>query len=106
MQVFNALNNEMSINATRDTLVLQKKVLRGYAHCPQTGNTWALAATATPFCRSGSLRGLERHTGLVPSGATRAKTVYGVSSLTAARANATPHLDLVRAHWGIENRSH
>jgi hypothetical protein len=34
------------------------------------------------------------------------EVVYGITSLTRERADAERLLDLVRAHWGIENRLH
>jgi predicted transposase YbfD/YdcC len=39
-------------------------------------------------------------------GQTRTEVVYGITSLSPARASATRLLDLVRKHWAIENRLH
>lgn len=49
---------------------------------------------------------LERHTILLPSGQVRGETVYGLTSLGPARADAARLLQLSRDHWRIENRSH
>ncbi len=40
------------------------------------------------------------------SGEQRAEIVYGVTSLSRERASAAQVLELVRAHWHIENKSH
>lgn len=40
------------------------------------------------------------------SGKTSCEVVCGVTSLPPDQANAATLLELVRAHWGIENRSH
>ena len=39
-------------------------------------------------------------------GVTTVEVVYGITSLTRGRADATRLLGLVRAHWGIENGLH
>jgi predicted transposase YbfD/YdcC len=39
-------------------------------------------------------------------GKTTVETVYGITSLPAARAKARELLSLSRGHWGIENKSH
>ena len=44
---------------------------------------------------------VERRTGVVQE-----EVVYGVSSLSPARAGAAALLRIVREHWHIENRSH
>jgi predicted transposase YbfD/YdcC len=49
---------------------------------------------------------LERHTIIKKPGAVRGETVYGLTSLPAADADAARLLRLTRHHWGIENRSH
>ena len=49
---------------------------------------------------------VRRTTTLLPAGATRTETVYGVTSLAPAQASPARLLALVRAHWTIENRLH
>jgi predicted transposase YbfD/YdcC len=49
---------------------------------------------------------LERSAVIQRTGALRAETVYGVTSLDGARADAARLLRLTRHHWRIENRSH
>jgi predicted transposase YbfD/YdcC len=49
---------------------------------------------------------LERHFTRVADGQVMHEVVYGVTSLTAREANAARLLELVRGHWGIENRLH
>ena len=49
---------------------------------------------------------VRRTTTLLPAGATRTETVYGVTSLAPAQAAPARLLALVRAHWTIENRLH
>lgn len=49
---------------------------------------------------------LERHFTRVADGQVMHAVVYGVTSLTAREANAARLLELVRGHWGIENRLH
>jgi len=39
-------------------------------------------------------------------GQTSVEEVYGITSLTRQEANATHLLDVLRGHWGIENRLH
>ena len=39
-------------------------------------------------------------------GKTRTEVVYGITSLSPAQASAARLLELVRAHWTIENRLH
>jgi hypothetical protein len=39
-------------------------------------------------------------------GVTTRETVYGISSLSVAAADATRLLELTRGHWGIENSLH
>lgn len=39
-------------------------------------------------------------------GVTTTETVYGVTSLTRGQADARRRLELVRAHWSIENGLH
>lgn len=39
-------------------------------------------------------------------GVTAVEVVYGITSLTRSRADATRLLGLVRSHWGIENGLH
>ena len=40
------------------------------------------------------------------SGKTSCEVVWGVTSLPPAKADAATLLEVLRAHWGIENRSH
>jgi predicted transposase YbfD/YdcC len=49
---------------------------------------------------------LERETVLRKTGEIRAETVYGVTSLAPARADAGRLLRIARQHWRIENHSH
>jgi hypothetical protein len=49
---------------------------------------------------------LERERIRVRTGEVEQATVYGVTSLGPARADAARLLTLVRQHWRIENRSH
>ena len=49
---------------------------------------------------------LERSTIFKKTGEVRGETVYGVSSLAPAHADAARLLRLTRQHWRIENRSH
>lgn len=49
---------------------------------------------------------LDRQTQIVAHGTTRAETVYGITSLSAAEAGPTRLLEIVRRHWGIENGLH
>jgi predicted transposase YbfD/YdcC len=49
---------------------------------------------------------LERYFTRVADGHVMHEVVYGVTSLTAQEANAARLLELVRGHWGIENRLH
>jgi predicted transposase YbfD/YdcC len=49
---------------------------------------------------------LDRETLLRATGEIRTETVYGVTSLDRARADADRLLGIVRHHWRIENRSH
>jgi predicted transposase YbfD/YdcC len=49
---------------------------------------------------------LDRHITILKTGEVRAETVYGLTSLSAQRANASQLLTLARGHWNIENRSH
>jgi predicted transposase YbfD/YdcC len=39
-------------------------------------------------------------------GQTTVEEVYGITSLTRAEADAARLLDILRGHWGIENRLH
>lgn len=43
---------------------------------------------------------------VIEDGQTRREVVYGISSLSPAQASPERLLDLVRAHWAIENRLH
>lgn len=47
-----------------------------------------------------------RHVILPKTGQERIEVVYGVTSLTAERATPSRVLELVRGHWGIENKLH
>lgn len=49
---------------------------------------------------------LEREARIQASGVVRRDVVYGVTSLTPARASPARLLELVRGHWGIENGLH
>jgi predicted transposase YbfD/YdcC len=49
---------------------------------------------------------IERHTEFLRSGIQRTERAYGVSSLSAAEADAARLLQLNRGHWEIENRLH
>jgi predicted transposase YbfD/YdcC len=49
---------------------------------------------------------LDRQTLLRSTGEIRTETVYGLTSLRSARADAQRLLTLTRHHWRIENRSH
>jgi predicted transposase YbfD/YdcC len=49
---------------------------------------------------------LERQTTLKQTGETRGETVYGLTSLSPARADAARRLRLTRRQWRIENCSH
>jgi predicted transposase YbfD/YdcC len=49
---------------------------------------------------------LERTTTILKTGAMRHQVVYGLSNLPMLQVGAQQLLDLVRAHWGIENRLH
>ena len=49
---------------------------------------------------------LGRHVIIQKTGQERVEVVYGVTSLSSARATPGRVLDLVRGHWSIENKSH
>jgi predicted transposase YbfD/YdcC len=49
---------------------------------------------------------LERQVHFPKSGQDRLEVVYGVTSLSSARATPSRLLELVRGHWHIENKSH
>jgi predicted transposase YbfD/YdcC len=49
---------------------------------------------------------LERTARIVKTGVIRHEVVYGLSSLSLCKAPPARMLELVRAHWGIENRLH
>jgi predicted transposase YbfD/YdcC len=49
---------------------------------------------------------LERTTRILTSGKVRHEVVYGLSSLSMKKAPPARMLELVRAHWAIENRLH
>jgi predicted transposase YbfD/YdcC len=49
---------------------------------------------------------LERTTERLKTGAIRHEVVYGLSSLTMQEASPERLLELIRAHWAIENRLH
>jgi hypothetical protein len=49
---------------------------------------------------------LDRRVIVCRTGAVREEVLYGVTSLTAVRADAARLLQVGRAHWTIENRSH
>jgi len=49
---------------------------------------------------------LGRHVIIQKTGQERVEVVYGVTSLSSERATPGRLLDLVRGHWGIENKSH
>lgn len=49
---------------------------------------------------------VERERVRVKTGEVERETVYGVTSLSPERADASRLLTLVREHWHIENRSH
>lgn len=80
-----------------------------------TGHGWIEARTLTVSSLLGDLHNwpdlaqvlrLERTTTLVASGHVRQEVVYGITSLTAEAASPARMLELVRAHWGIENGLH
>jgi len=68
--------------------------------------------TSTALCGYSNWSGLaqvfalEREVTRKSSGEHRAEIVYGVTSLSRERASAAQVLELVRAHWHIENKSH
>ena len=47
-----------------------------------------------------------RHVIMKKTGQERVEVVYGVTSLRPERADPSRLLELVRGHWGIENKSH
>lgn len=49
---------------------------------------------------------LQRTTTLLKSGQVRQQIVYGISNLSLAHAPPLRLLELIRGHWGIENRLH
>lgn len=49
---------------------------------------------------------LERSVRVVKTGECRTEIVYGLTSLTAAEASPQRLLELIRGHWGIENKLH
>jgi predicted transposase YbfD/YdcC len=49
---------------------------------------------------------IERSVQYKKSGKKSLEVVYGITSLTRRQADATALLEINRAHWGIENRSH
>lgn len=49
---------------------------------------------------------LERTVRILKTGILRHEVVYGISSLSLSKAPPSRLLDLVREHWGIENRLH
>jgi len=49
---------------------------------------------------------LQRTTTLLKTGEVRHQTVYGISNLALSQAPAQRMLELMRGHWGIENRLH
>lgn len=49
---------------------------------------------------------LDRKTTILKTGDVRTETVYGITSLSAQRADAAQLLSLARGQWCIENRSH
>lgn len=49
---------------------------------------------------------IERQVTELKSGKQRQETVFAITSLTPAQADAQALLRLNRGHWGIENRSH
>jgi len=57
-----------------------------------------------PCC--GQVFRLERVRTIVKTGKTERETVYGITSLTPAKADPARLLQLNREHWSIENRSH
>lgn len=54
----------------------------------------------------GLAQGLELTRRRTIAGTTTEEVVYGITSLTAAAADAARLLALVRGHWGIENKLH
>lgn len=70
--------------------VTASSALVGYSDWPGLGQAFAL----------------ERTTVIQKTGEVRTETVYGVTSLDRARADADRLLRLTRHHWRIENRSH
>jgi predicted transposase YbfD/YdcC len=49
---------------------------------------------------------LERKAVVLKTGELRQETVYGITSLSVQRAQASQLLSLTRGHWSIENRAH
>jgi predicted transposase YbfD/YdcC len=54
----------------------------------------------------GMKQGFELTRERTEKGVTTVEVVYGITSLSAQRADAKRLLELTRAHWGIENGSH
>lgn len=70
--------------------------------CSPELNSWCAsrwADVAQVFC-------LRRTTTLLKTGAVRRQTVYGLSNLSTTQAPPQRMLQLIRSHWGIENRLH
>jgi predicted transposase YbfD/YdcC len=72
---------------------------------------WVAPATAVRehvlgFPGAQQILELHRHVVVKRTGQVRRETVYAVTSLTAAQADASALLHLWQSHWGIENRLH
>jgi len=57
-----------------------------------------------PYC--GQVACLERHREEIKSGKIHNETVYLITSLSQDDADGERLLNLIRGHWGIENKSH
>lgn len=57
-----------------------------------------------PYC--GQVAFLERYREEIKSGKIQNETVYLITSLSQDDANGERLLNLIRGHWGIENKSH
>jgi predicted transposase YbfD/YdcC len=57
-----------------------------------------------PYC--GQVACLQRYREEIKSGKLQEETVYLITSLSQDKANSERLLNLIRGHWGIENKSH
>jgi predicted transposase YbfD/YdcC len=57
-----------------------------------------------PYC--GQVACLQRYWEEIKSGKLQEETVYLITSLSQDKANSERLLNLIRGHWGIENKSH